>query len=567
MPSTTGWFSTPRTSFWALATSHFSINGSQRRSPKGRRSRATPAEIDALQWNGERLFQAAKFGTEMQYQHLVFEEFARKVQPNVDAFLMYDATIDPAIVAEFAHTVYRFGHSMLTETVDRFDPELRLNRYRLGRGLPQPAGVRQRRRASPQSKRPAPSCAAPRARLGNEIDEFVTEALRNNLLGLPLDLATINLARGRETGVPTLNAARAEFYGGTGDSQLKPYESWADFAANLKHPESIINFIAAYGTHGELVAADVDTFAEKRAVATALVMGGSAIINAGDVGGTERTFTADDPDRLDFLNATGVYAGGYLGGVNDRRPVDRRLGRAADAVRRSAGLDLQFRVRDATRSAAEWRPLLLPGAPGWPQLPLRTGEQLVRQADHGEHRRHAPSGRCVLDTGLHSRGESRSCNSPVIGDGNDDPTEGGTDLRPLVIRDNPATEGPDANYLEYTGVDHVVLGGTAGDDILIASIGDDTLWGDAGNDRLDGGDGVDNVEGGAGDDIITDLGGDDILKGNDGNDVIHGGNGLNLIIGGPGNDFIITGEDVSETFGGPGNDFILGAKTDAFPTW
>jgi hypothetical protein len=38
-------------------------------------------------WNGERLFQAARFGTEMQYQHLVFEEFARKVQPQVDVFL------------------------------------------------------------------------------------------------------------------------------------------------------------------------------------------------------------------------------------------------------------------------------------------------------------------------------------------------------------------------------------------------------------------------------------------------------------------------------------------------
>ena len=46
----------------------------------------TQAEIDALQWNGERLFQAAKFGTEMQYQHLVFEEFARTIQPNVDPF-------------------------------------------------------------------------------------------------------------------------------------------------------------------------------------------------------------------------------------------------------------------------------------------------------------------------------------------------------------------------------------------------------------------------------------------------------------------------------------------------
>ena len=31
--------------------------------------------------HGERLFQAARFVTEMEYQHLVFEEFARKVQP------------------------------------------------------------------------------------------------------------------------------------------------------------------------------------------------------------------------------------------------------------------------------------------------------------------------------------------------------------------------------------------------------------------------------------------------------------------------------------------------------
>src|SRR3546814_3099307 len=29
---------------------------------------ATPAAIDALVWDGERLFQAAKFGTEMQYR-------------------------------------------------------------------------------------------------------------------------------------------------------------------------------------------------------------------------------------------------------------------------------------------------------------------------------------------------------------------------------------------------------------------------------------------------------------------------------------------------------------------
>src|SRR5262249_6961160 len=63
-----------------------------------------------LDWNGERLFQAARFGTEMQYQHLVFEEFARTLVPSVDEFLApngYDVTIDPSIFAEFAHAVFR----------------------------------------------------------------------------------------------------------------------------------------------------------------------------------------------------------------------------------------------------------------------------------------------------------------------------------------------------------------------------------------------------------------------------------------------------------------------------
>ncbi len=76
----------------------------------------------------------------------------------------------------------------------------------------------------------------------------------------------------------------------------------------MKHPASLINFIAAYGTHAELAGADVNTLAEKRAVATALVLGGSATINAGGVGGVERVFTADEADRLAFLNCTGIYA-------------------------------------------------------------------------------------------------------------------------------------------------------------------------------------------------------------------------------------------------------------------
>jgi hypothetical protein len=69
--------------------------------------------------------------------------------------------------------------------------------------------------------------------VGNEIDEFVVEALRNNLLGLPLDLPAINIARGRETGIPSLNDARSQLFTVTADVQVKPYTSWLDFAQNI----------------------------------------------------------------------------------------------------------------------------------------------------------------------------------------------------------------------------------------------------------------------------------------------------------------------------------------------
>src|SRR5262249_39616988 len=79
---------------------------------------------DASGWGyGERLFQAARVFTEMQYQHLVFEEFARPLQPLITPFLGGITSINGAISAEFAHTVYRLGHSMLPEIIARIDAD------------------------------------------------------------------------------------------------------------------------------------------------------------------------------------------------------------------------------------------------------------------------------------------------------------------------------------------------------------------------------------------------------------------------------------------------------------
>jgi Ca2+-binding RTX toxin-like protein len=509
----------------------------------------TPEAKAALDWNGERLFQAAKFGTEMQYQHLVFEEFARKIQPNINVFLVpdgFDATLNPTIVAEFAHVVYRFGHSMLTETIDRFNPGFEDDTVGLIEGFLNPIEF-----ASQGSEEMAGAIVRGMTRqVGNEIDEFVTSALRNNLLGLPLDLATINLARGRDTGVPSLNAARRDFYqAANNDTFLKPYESWADFAGNLKNEASIINFVAAYGTHSLITSQT--TVEGKRDAALTIITGES-------FGG----LTAP-ADRLDFLNATGAYAGGSLGGLEN---IDLWIGGLAEKTMPFGGMlgstfNFVFEgMMESLQSGDRFYYLQrLDGLHLFGEMENNSFASMIMRNTDATH---LPSD--VFSTpGLILEVDQTKQFNDLDGDGDletTDPTGGGL-LTKVVTRDNPTTPGVDLNYLRYSGEEHVVLGGTAASDTLIASIGDDALYGDAGNDIMEGGFGNDVLNGGAGDDIIRDMGGDDNIKAGDGNDVVHAGPGLDLVMGGKGQDFIFLGTDMgSEVFAGEGNDFIYGNR-------
>ncbi|MEE9570932.1 MAG: peroxidase family protein, partial [Gammaproteobacteria bacterium] len=270
---------------------------------------AAQADPGALVWNGERLFQTAKFGTEMQYQHLVFEEFARKLQPAINEFEAIDISIDPSITLEFSQAVYRFGHSMLVEEVDRFDPDFASSEIGLIEAFLNPLLFND---AAPLTGVPSltPEEAAGALvrgltrQVGNEIDEFVTDAVRNNRLGLPLDLAAINIARGRDVGIPPLNAVRADFFEQTGLTQLKPYTSWVDFALHAKHELSVVNFIAAYGTHSDITSAT--TLVDKRAAALDIVLGAAGA-------------PVGPADAFEFMNSIGAWAddAGVAGRPND----------------------------------------------------------------------------------------------------------------------------------------------------------------------------------------------------------------------------------------------------------
>src|SRR5690606_36072740 len=164
-----------------------------------------PANLNTLVWDGSRLFQAARFVTEMEYQHLVFEEFARKMQPYVDAFLFEpDPDINPAIFAEFANVVYRFGHSMLRETIDRVHTDGTTDNLDLFDAFLNPLAYDNSGTLTHDMAAGAIMRGLSR-KAGYEIDEFVTNVLRNQLVGIPLDLTAINIARGRDTNMPSLN--------------------------------------------------------------------------------------------------------------------------------------------------------------------------------------------------------------------------------------------------------------------------------------------------------------------------------------------------------------------------
>ncbi|MGJ0515397.1 MAG: choice-of-anchor D domain-containing protein [Methylomicrobium sp.] len=559
----------------------------------------------------ERLFQAARFVTEMQYQHLVFEEFARKVQPAINPFQPFafnQTDLNSAIKAEFAHAVYRFGHSMLTDTIPRLNaPESVAlgaplhNDIPLFDGFLNPAAYNDGGPIDPldpegphvriNSKLAAGSILMGLSdQTGNEIDEFVADTLRNRLLGLPQDLPSINMARARSEGVPTLNNFRKQVFAKTNDGQLAPYKHWIAFDQALKHHESLINFVAAYGKHPTirdsgpdgLIGSDCGTptaspecadnnttLAGKRAAAKLIVEPG-----LGEV---------PPPDAGDFMFSTGAWATGSDGvsktGVDD---IDLWMGGLAENTNLFGGLlgptfnyVFEKQLTDLQNGDRLYYLARTPGMNLRSQLEGNSFAELVM--------RNTPAHTLKADpfATADCKFERANLTSPAIQPTIDPVTLLPSNLNeifgPGSVNDDPASEcnenllllmEPDGT-IRYRAINSVdpagingqsVYNGTSSADRFYGGNDNDTFWGGLGNDIIDGGAGDDVVLGGEGNDIITDFGGADFLKGGPGNDAIDGGIGDDIIIGGDGKDFINGGGNINETFAGPGDDFVIAGQ-------
>ncbi|WP_374087357.1 choice-of-anchor D domain-containing protein [Methylomicrobium lacus] len=550
----------------------------------------------------ERLFQAARFATEMQYQHLVFEEFARKVQPAINPFQPFafnQTDLNSAITAEYAHAVYRFGHSMLTDTIPRINADGSHNDIALLAGFLNPAAFYQGGSAGTLDSRQATGSIIMGLsdQTGNEIDEFVADTLRNNLLGLPLDLPSINMARARSEGIPPLNNVRKQIFAKTNDGQLRPYTNWIDFDQNIKHHVSLVNFIAAYGKHPSITTLDPDgagpilagSLQARRMAADQIVNGTTLPGPNGILGDGDDILPPGDSGA--FMFSTGAWANDANGvsttGVDD---IDLWVGGLAENTNLFGGLlgptfnyVFEKQLTDLQNGDRMYYLARTPGMNLRTQLEGNSFAELVmRNTNPYTHTLKADpfaTADCKFElANLHTPYVPGTDPLPISstlvpplaaitgpGSVNDDPLSECDENQLLLFQADGTIQYRAINNIDPAGINgQSVYNGTDFADQFYGGNDNDTFWGGLGDDRIEVGGGDDVALGGDGDDIITDFGGADILKGGPGNDAIDGGIGDDIIIPGSGKDFTNGGANINETFAGPDDDFaIAGQGEDA----
>lgn len=480
----------------------------------------------AAQWTGEAIFEAAKLANEMQYQHIVFEFFARRMSPNIEAFAEYQPEINPNITAEFSQAVFRLGHSMLTDTVDITNAADQGISMTLIAAFLNPLAFNEMGGAGDIIK-------GMQQQVGNEIDEFVVDAVRNFLVGLPLDLAAINIARGRDVGLGTLNEVRASLYAQTGEDSLIPYVSWADFGANLLHPSSLVNFIAAYALDpGVAAARDAGDLALARSLAADLMLN-PTFMEGGDLGF----------NNIDL----------WLGGLAEKKVTAGMLGSTFDFIFATQFLALQNGDRFYYLSRLGGTNLLS-------EIEGQTFTDLVQQATGATHLNGDAFGTADVVVEMATEGLTNFTKTATAAAINLHEIVGGTNAANIMQggNGNDTLWGEGGNDNLNGGAANDKLFGGDGNDTLTGGIDDDLLRGEAGNDTLNGGVGIDELFGGAGNDTLNGNDHDDALAGGLGNDVLNGGNGVDELIGGEGNDRLDGGAGADGLDGDLGNDILIG---------
>jgi len=188
-------------------------------------------------WTGDQLYDQARAIVTAEIARITYNEFlphllgANAIAP----YRGYKAGVDPSLTEEFAGAAFRFGHSIVSANLEKTDE--------LGNVIGTPVTLKDAFFQDPAAFA-ADSGADGLLRhltndLSNSLDVHIVDDLRNFLFvpGVGMDLAAINLQRGRDLGLGTLNETRTAL-------GLTPYTSFAQITSDATTAAALE---AAYG--------------------------------------------------------------------------------------------------------------------------------------------------------------------------------------------------------------------------------------------------------------------------------------------------------------------------------
>ena len=395
------------------------------------------------------------------------------------------------------------------------------------------------------------------------------------------------MTRARSEGIPPLNDVRRQIFAATNDGQLKPYTDWVDFGQQLKHPESLVNFVAAYGTHPTITSgqhrpprSDGGT-AGRSGSSTARSCPARTTIPATPTDTLRRVpaLTADaSPQRLTTrapttcsrrptpptscsAPATWVNSGGKtITGVDD---IDLWVGGLAERTNLFGGLlgstfnyVFENQLTNLQNGDRFYYLARTPGMNLRAQLEGNSFAELVMRNTPAHTLKADPfaTADCKFEldniTWPATPWAAPASSSPAPARCRTTRPRSATRTSSCCGWRTAPSGTASTNTAMPSGINaQAVYNGKTGavNDRIWGGADNDTFWGGEGNDIIEGGDGADIALGGEGNDIITDLAGDDVPKGGPGNDAIDGGPGLDIIMAGDGNDFTNGGANSNET--------------------
>lgn len=418
-------------------------------------------------WNSDMLYNKAKMIVEAEIQSITYNEYLPMLlgQGAIADYQGYDPSINAQIANVFATAAFRLGHTQLSPTIYRMDEygnESSEGHLGLRDAFFHPDKMA-------YQGGPGEIFRGIGASYAQEVDLKMIDDVRNFLFGPPgaggLDLASLNIQRGREHGLPDYNTAR-EGYG------LKRVESFDEITSNVDVQNKLK---ALYGSVDNIdifvggLAEDHVTDSMVGELFHAILVDQFTRLRDGDSYFYEARL---EPEWLEYVNGLSL----------------------ADIIKANTDVDyLQHNVFEAYNRMA--------GSETYDDMQgTETNDLMMGFKGHDEM-------------------YGNQGNDDIYGGKGHDYIEGGQGKDYLY-----GEEGHDElygnkghDYLDG-GKGHDYLKGGKGDDHLKGGQGHDELFGNKGNDYLDGGKGYDILKGGQGNDTLKGGWQDDDLWGGKGAD-------------------------------------------------